>query len=279
MRVIKKINNNAAVCQDNNGQELIALGKGIGFPKTPYELKDLSKIDMTFYRINSQTVAMLSSIPADVITTSTEIVRKAQVKLKNEFSPNVIFSLADHISFAIDRIKNNQVFDFSLSYDIEHLYPDEYEIGLESLQIIQRELKIRFPKAEATAIAMHFLNARENRPENLGQTIDQDMLQLTISAIENEFNVKINRNGFAFNRFRVHLQYFVQRIKESNQISGEIVPKMLDDLQESDPKVYLTGLNLVRKIEQKQHIRITDDEMFYLMIYIKRMIKRGKENE
>ena len=58
MRVEKKINNNVAVCTDGNGQELIALGRGIGFPQTPYELTDLSKIDMTFYRVSSQTVQM-----------------------------------------------------------------------------------------------------------------------------------------------------------------------------------------------------------------------------
>ncbi|MBA1393021.1 hypothetical protein EQ500_03915, partial [Lactobacillus sp. XV13L] len=44
MQVIKKINNNAAICLDQNQDELIAFGKGIGFPKTPYELTDLSKI-------------------------------------------------------------------------------------------------------------------------------------------------------------------------------------------------------------------------------------------
>lgn len=276
MRVIRKINNNAAICQDNNGQELIALGKGIGFPKTPYELTDLSKIDMTFYRIDTQTVALLSSIPSDVITTSTEIVRKAQIKLKNTFSPNVVFSLADHISFAINRIKSNQIFDFSLSYDIEHLYPDEYEIGLESLKIIQQELNIKFPKAEATAIAMHFLNARELPVNNLSQSIDQDLLSQTITEVERVFNIQIDTKSFAFNRFKIHLQYFVQRLKENKQISGEISPQMLEDLHESDTEVYKVGMNLTKQFEDNLHIQITDDEMFYLMIYIKRMIKRGK---
>ena len=52
MRVIKKINNNVALCLDNNNHELIAFGKGIGFPKIPYELDDLNKIDRTYYGIN-----------------------------------------------------------------------------------------------------------------------------------------------------------------------------------------------------------------------------------
>ena len=43
MEVIKKLGNNAAICKDNSGRELIALGLGIGFPKCPYTLDDLSK--------------------------------------------------------------------------------------------------------------------------------------------------------------------------------------------------------------------------------------------
>ena len=40
MKVIKKINNNVALCLDGNQRELIAFGKGIGFKPIPYELTD-----------------------------------------------------------------------------------------------------------------------------------------------------------------------------------------------------------------------------------------------
>lgn len=40
MVVLKKINNNVAICKDGGGRELIAFGKGIGFPQTPYALSD-----------------------------------------------------------------------------------------------------------------------------------------------------------------------------------------------------------------------------------------------
>lgn len=286
MRVIKKINNNAAVCQDNNKQELIALGKGIGFPKTPYELTDLSKIDMTFYRVSSQTVAMLSTISDDVITVSAEIVKFAQESSENNFSSNVVFSLADHINFAIERIKKNQFFDFSLSYDIEHMYREEFKLGLKSLKLIKEQLGVKLPKAEATAIAMHFINAREIPVKNITESLNNNILSLVINIIETEFSLKIDQTGFAFNRFKVHLQYFIQRLQENKQINGEISNKLVEDLISSDPKVYQCGKDLVIAIDNQLHTKTTDDEMFYLMIYIKRMIsktindnKEGKRNE
>ena len=42
MKIVKRINHNAALAIDDNGNELVILGKGVGFPKTPYELTDLS---------------------------------------------------------------------------------------------------------------------------------------------------------------------------------------------------------------------------------------------
>lgn len=275
MRVEKKINNNVAVCTDGNGQELIALGRGIGFPKTPYELTDLSKIDMTFYRVSSQTVQMLTTISEDVIMVSSKIVQLAQTKLQNQFSTNVVFSLADHISFAIERIKKNEIFDFSLSYDIQHLYPKEYDVGLKALQYVKEDLKIIFPKAEATAIAMHFINAREVSSQNISKS---NTLNLIIGTIEDQFNIKIDKKSFAFNRFKIHLQYFLKRIESNKQIHDEISVQLIQDMMENNYQIFKCGKEIVAQLNEKYRTEITDDEMFYLMIYIQR-IMRGVKNE
>lgn len=278
MRVEKKINNNVAVCTDGNGQELIALGRGIGFPKTPYELTDLSKIDMTFYRVSSQTVQMLTTISEDVIMVSSKIVQLAQTKLQNQFSTNVVFSLADHISFAIERIKKNEIFDFSLSYDIQHLYPKEYDVGLKALQYVKEDLKIIFPKAEATAIAMHFINAREVSSQNISKSNTDNTLNLIIGTIEDQFNIKIDKKSFAFNRFKIHLQYFLKRIESNKQIHDEISVQLIQDMMENNYQIFKCGKEIVAQLNEKYRTEITDDEMFYLMIYIQR-IMQGVKNE
>lgn len=278
MRVEKKINNNVAVCTDGNGQELIALGRGIGFPKTPYELTDLSKNEMTFYRVSSQTVQMLTTISEDVIMVSSKIVQLAQTKLQNQFSTNVVFSLADHISFAIERIKKNEIFDFSLSYDIQHLYPKEYDVGLKALQYVKEDLKIIFPKAEATAIAMHFINAREVSSQNISKSNTDNTLNLIIGTIEDQFNIKIDKKSFAFNRFKIHLQYFLKRIESNKQIHDEISVQLIQDMMENNYQIFKCGKEIVAQLNEKYRTEITDDEMFYLMIYIQR-IMRGVKNE
>ncbi|MBM6842114.1 hypothetical protein H6A03_11405 [[Clostridium] spiroforme] len=40
MRVLRTINNNIVICLDNNNNEIVAFGKGIGFSKKPNEKLD-----------------------------------------------------------------------------------------------------------------------------------------------------------------------------------------------------------------------------------------------
>ena len=109
MKVIKKINNNVAICVDNNNHELIAFGKGIGFPQMPYELTDLNKIDRTYYGVNQNYLGLLDEIPEDIFEISAKIVDYAKGKIMNEVNSNITFTLADHINFAIQRYKKNMV--------------------------------------------------------------------------------------------------------------------------------------------------------------------------
>ena len=66
MRVIKSINNNAAICVDGKGRELIALGNGIGFGTVPREVP-LSDIKRTFYGVDPKYLGLVSELPEDVL--------------------------------------------------------------------------------------------------------------------------------------------------------------------------------------------------------------------
>ena len=163
MKVIKKINNNVAICLDNNNNELIAFGKGIGFQKVPYELTDISKIERTYYGVNSSYISLINEIPEDIFEISAKIVEWAKTKLTKELSVNIVFTLADHIHFAIKRYEEKINVKMPLGYEIEHLYETEMMIGKKSVAYINRRKKIKLGKSEAVGIAMHFINAENQR--------------------------------------------------------------------------------------------------------------------
>ena len=75
MRIVRKINNSAAVAQDSRGKELIVIG--IGFPAVPYELTDMSRIDRTFYDIDPRYFEMISTLPQEILLASADITEDA----------------------------------------------------------------------------------------------------------------------------------------------------------------------------------------------------------
>ena len=104
MKVVRKINNNVAICVDSNGNELVAFGKGIGFPKMPYEIDDLSKIDRTFYNISNNLLGLINELPENIIAFSTQIFSYIN-SLDYDYNQNVILTMADHIDFCLNRYR------------------------------------------------------------------------------------------------------------------------------------------------------------------------------
>jgi beta-glucoside operon transcriptional antiterminator len=138
MKVIKNINNNVAVCLDSSGKELIAIGKGIGFKKPPYEI-DIKDIERTYYNLDDRYIDLLETIDEDIIQIAIDI-RKYSERMNIVTSPNLVFTLADHIKFAIERVQKGISFQLPIENDIQKMFPDETEVGRYALKLIEERL-------------------------------------------------------------------------------------------------------------------------------------------
>ena len=154
----EKPNQKYPLCLDSRNNEVVAFGKGIGFTKPPYDVP-LSKIDRTFYDVDEEQLAVLKRIPEDVLEAAAEIVDLANEKMDNQFRENVVFTLADHIDFAIQRYRKNINIKLPLLYEVRQLYPGESELGRQALDILKKAPgSLSLPREEAAAIALHFVN-------------------------------------------------------------------------------------------------------------------------
>ena len=277
MKAIKKINNNVAICVDDNNKELIAFGKGIGFPSMPYQITDLGSISMTFYRMDKSYYKLLEEVPEEVFEVSALIVKRAQNTLDCRLNPNLLPGLADHINFALIRLKKFKKMKMLFSYDVEQLYPAETELGKYAVNLIQKKLLVKLPESEITNIAMHFVNAEE---ENINDSSKWDV-ELLIDGITNEiekwFGVSIDRKGFNYNRFVMHLRYSLKRIEEKKQFEDDN-GKLFEIMKEESPEIYECSLKISSIIGDKLQEQITQDEILYLMIHISRILKNNTAN-
>jgi len=271
MKAIKKINNNVVLCVDGNNKELIAFGKGVGFPAMPYEI-DLSKISMTFYRIDKRFYDLIEGIPEDVFEVSALIVNKARNTLRGNLNPNLVISVADHINFSIIRMKKYKNMKMLFSYDVEQLYPKETELGKYAVKLIQKKLLITLPNSEITNIAMHLVNAEEEQvQEKVGPAVE-NLISGIVDKIESVFSITIDRSGFNYNRFAMHLRYYLKRISNKEQFKDDNAT-LTQLMKEGYPQVYECTVEIGNLIKEKYQSEITEDEILYLMIHVNRIVQ------
>lgn len=253
----------------------MAFGKGLGFQKVPYELKDLNRISMTFYKLNYHYYQLLKEIPTEIFNVSAAIVQKAQKIIPRDLNPNIIFSLADHINFAITRASDYQGAQLPFSYDIEQLYPEESKVGHYAIKLINDRLKVNLTYFEVTAITMHFVNSQV-LDKDVAKTAHSDdaIIEQAAKIIEQEFDIKVDRNGFAYNRFTMHLRYYIKRIYEKSQLAEDDDMSLFHVMKQNEPEIYVCAKRIATYIDDELESKSTNNEIFYLMIYIKRIIDR-----
>lgn len=272
MKVIRNINNNVAVCLDNNNHEVIAFGKGIGFKKAPYEIA-LSQIDRTYYNLEPHYIALLDELPADVMDVTFEIVQKGSSYLKTEFNTVFWFSLCDHINFAIQNMKKGLVLSNPMTNEIRHFYEREMKLGEWAIKHISKRLSVRLPQSEVGNIAMHFINAKQQVKQAEERDDIEHFVDDITDIIESGMNVIIDRDSFSYSRFVTHLKYLLKRSDILNMPESEN-EKLYESVCEEFPELKKVGEKVKEYIAATLQVEPAKEEILYLMIHINRLCAR-----
>ena len=276
MKLLRKINNNAAVAQDKRGREMGVLGRGVGFHPMPYELTDLSVVYRTFYDVDPQYYEMLSSLPEEALMAAADIAEQAEIALQAELNPNLPFTLADHIAFAQEREKQGIRLATPLHYDVQHLYPREYELGLQAMETVRLRTGTALPRAEAVNIALHIVNA-ELEGSDLSSTLAAvEVLDEVTVLVERELGIALDRESYNYARFAMHIQFLVRRLS-SGKVMEQGSGKMLSELSAEYPATYRCAQAVAKEIEQRHGWHCSSDEVLYLMLHIYRVQNRQND--
>ena len=276
MKAIKCINNNVAICLDSSGNEVVVFGKGVGFQKPPFEV-DLSKIDRTYYDIEPNVISMIGGISEEVLKLSSEIIDYARNSLDSITNSSVVFTLADHISFAIKRYQKNMQITLPIINDIEELYEKEYKVGVYALKLIREKLHVYLPREEAGYIALHIINV-EDQPGGNDEKQDDVILSSVIKIIEDTFEINIEKQGVNYSRFVSHLHYLLKRGKTKHLIKTNN-SKLYESVTNEFPKTTECAHFVAQFIDSQLNVKLTDEEILYLILHINRLFTREDCNQ
>jgi beta-glucoside operon transcriptional antiterminator len=270
MKIIKHINNNFAIAIDDNDNELIVSGKGIGFGSIPREITDLDEIKRSYYDIDPKYYSMVNTIPEEIIEIASQVIDYARLRIDVNLSSNIVFTLADHINFAITRAKKNIKMSMPILHDVENLYETEMDIGKYALKTVREKLKIYLPKEEGGYIALHIINAEEQ--ERSGNISNDKIIEEVTQIIETTLDFTIEREGFNYSRFVSHMHYLLKGNTYNNRDSdkGVLYEKAVEEYPEFSQCADIVENYLSGKTKQI----MSKEDKLYLILHIHRLFNR-----
>ena len=129
--VKKPINNNILRVVDPTGCELIVTGRGLGFGvKSGYKIEAETverSYRMTSPAVQQKLVELLEQIPYEHLLLTDELVAMIRSRVNYPLNESLLITLADHISFAIQRSEQGIRFSNPLMTSIREFYPEEFK--------------------------------------------------------------------------------------------------------------------------------------------------------
>lgn len=269
----KVINNNIISAYEKSGAEVIVMGRGIGFKKKQGEMVPADQISKIF-RIKSRTLTeqfkeLLANMPLERVRISDEIISHAKDHLKLKLNQSIYVTLTDHINFAIERVSQGIEPQNASLWEIKRFYPQEFQLGIYALELIQDRLDILLPEDEAGFIALHFVNA-EYGTDIRDAVKFPNQMQAIVDIVERDLGILLDESSLHYERFMTHIKFLIQRIYRKELLSSEDRELSLL-MQRKYPREYQCSVKVAEYIMQATGSRLSEEEIMYLSVHIRRV--------
>lgn len=268
---VKKVLNNNVVLTEKEGKEIILIGRGLGF----MEIIDESCIEKRFvleYNTREKFKGLLESVDEQVIGLAEEIITMIEQETGKKLSEHIHISLADHIGFAIDRIKLGIEIKNPFNAELKVLYPEEYALAEKAVLMVGTKLGVMMPADETGIIAMHIHAGMENN--SLSKTVKYtSIINELVETIEREVGISIDRSGMDYARLITHLRFALDRMDKDKPIDNPLI----NTIKRRYKRSYRVANKLKDIIEGYLDKDVPEGEVGYLAIHIERALEASKE--
>ncbi|MDB5053812.1 MAG: transcription antiterminator [Bacilli bacterium] len=275
LKIERVIGNNVVLTKDqHSGEELVLLGKGIGFA-----LKDGGSIDVKDPRIEKrfrlddrnqlrQYQSLLEEIEPEIINISEKIITLMESEFKKEVQNKVYLALPSHIQFAIYRIRNDMDIVNPFLYETKMCYPKEYEIAEKAAEMINLAFGIQIPEDEIGFLTFHVYSAVTN--VSVGQLVKfTNLTNEMIEIIEQRKSIQIPKEGANYVRLITHLRFSIERINQKTVVKNPFVDEMKKNFQAE----YKLALELSSIMKEHLQSEVPEDEIGFLVMHLYRLFQ------
>ncbi|MGC6176743.1 PRD domain-containing protein [Lacrimispora sp. 38-1] len=263
-RISKILNNNSIIAIDmNDNKEYILLGKGIGFGKKVSERFEAPE-DCSVYSLQEKSERgtnreLVKSVSPEYFEYANAILDEAEKRV-GKLDRSILFPMADHISFAVQRIQNGEQIYNPLTEDIKALFHSEFKAALVLRDILKNEKNIDIDDDEIGYVSLHIHAAKEDIHTSISMKM-AEAVRRCINIIENEKNCKIDVMSLSYNRL-------MARIVKNEELKLNIN----DYLEFKIPESFTIATTICDELSIALKLEIKEVEIGYLAMHIERVI-------
>ncbi|MBU9710960.1 BglG family transcription antiterminator [Evansella tamaricis] len=269
---VKALNNNVIIAESILGQEVIFIGKGIGFGKKKGDkLTDLA-YDKVFSLVNHEEQEkykrLLKEKKSEHLLIIHEVMEKIRSLIGIDLDERIHFALAQHLVLALERTKQKTDIHNPFLWETKLLYQESFHVAEEVVSFLHQKTGIELPTAEIGFIALHIQSAihgNANLPHDR-----TDIVLRVISYVEEKTGKDLNKDSIPFKRFAQHIKEMFER---SMTDELDVEEKVIKILKEDNPSCYNIARNIVKMMEKAIQQRISDVEIIYISIHLQRLLK------
>jgi len=271
---VQKVYNNNVVLAVDGDREMVLTGRGLGYQARRGDVVNPALVQQVFVPDAQHDVdqlsAFLTELPPEHLALAAEILAQAQTELGTEFGQSMVIPLADHLSFAIKRVRQHIEVGYPLRAEVAHLYPNELRAARNGVALARERTGVDLPQDEAIPIALHFVNAMF-ATDDLSRTVRMtELFRQVFEVLDSAYGRHFDTEGINAARFITHLRYFFVRVHTGQQLV-ENPASFAATIRASFPEAYLCAERVKVLLELRLEQPITSDEVVYLTLHVARL--------
>jgi len=274
MKALRVLNNNVVLARDDDGQEVILTGRGIGFSSKQGRAIDPALIVRVFVpadgRDPDHLAEAFSLIDEEVLRAVVIALGEVGIEGRESRRPTLAIAVADHVSSALDRARRGIVLEYPLRAEVQTLYASEYAQARRLLQAINEHVDPQLGDAEATALALHLVNAGFASGDLSFTYTMTGIIQQMLAVVGERFGVEVSEDTMSAARFITHVRYLFVRIQQHRQLAGQ-ESTIGAGIRENFPEATRTAQQLATIVELRLGHALSPDEVSYLALHVARM--------
>ena len=257
--------------ESKNDQECLIMGKGVAFGKKVGQTVSVTG-DARVYSLKELTdrgeaKEIIKSVSPLCLELANEVLDQAEEEF-GKVDRSILFTMADHLDFAVRRIQNGEQISNPLTDDIRIMFYKEYKVASCIRELLKEKLQIEIDDHEIGYIALHVHAAVVD--ENVSQAMEiARTVRECISLVEKETGNSIDVMSLGYNRLMNHVRYMVARA-----IHGEKLKMNLNEyMSVKFPGPYMAAERICRQMEKSLKLPVPDIEIGYLAMHLERMLE------